>query len=69
MNIICYRKLLFIRDEIVEDRRGEATQRILAECTVSPSASAQSVPDWIRDTDLFKLAVEDGAIVEQPVHY
>jgi hypothetical protein len=32
--------------------------------TVGPSMSPQTVPDWVRDSTTFKLASQDGSVVE-----
>jgi hypothetical protein len=69
MKIIAHKKFQFVRDEILTNTHGELTQKILEQFTVSPNSTAQVVPDWIRDNDLYKLAVQDGAIESlEPVH-
>jgi hypothetical protein len=64
MKIIAKHAFVFVLDEIVTETskvsgQPEAVQKIIATCKVKPSVFPQDCPDWVKDTDLFKLAVED----------
>ena len=65
MQIISGRQFLFEKESYHKnDTTGELTRHVETNITVRAIPQAQVVPDWVKDTDLFKAAVEDGTIVE-----
>jgi hypothetical protein len=63
MQIICCKRLHFQDHEIVKNTKTDENVAVLKQqTTVAPSIHPQEVPDWIRNDDLFRLSVEDGAI-------
>src|SRR5215469_1377422 len=72
MNVISNRKFLFVKDTIVQEptltEGMTRVQKIEDTFTLEPDPQnpqrVQSVPDWVKDTDQFKNAIKDKAIVE-----
>ena len=63
MQIICKKRLHFQDHEIVLNTKTNENVAILKrQHTVAPSIHPQTVPDWIKDEELFRLSIEDGAI-------
>lgn len=55
----------FTEDEISESPLTKLqTRRIVRQIRIQPSVTAQEVPDWVKDTDLFKYGEADGNIEE-----
>jgi hypothetical protein len=68
MQIISSRRFLFEKETYTKgkDKDGNETidRGVSGRIIVAADARPQAVPDWVRDTDLFKAAVDDGTLVE-----
>jgi hypothetical protein len=67
MQIISNRRLLFQDFEYTKDEAGTILAKEKASIFVNPHTLPQIVPDWVKSTKLFELAVEDGNIIEVTV--
>lgn len=64
MQIISNKRLHFEDTEYNKNKDGELTANVKDAIIVNPSVHAQIVPDWVRESDLFKLSVDDGSVSE-----
>lgn len=65
MQITSERKLLFQLVDYKTDPKSKVINAHVKErVLVSPGPKPQIVPDWVKNDELFKLAVEDGTVSE-----
>lgn len=64
MQIICKKKLQFNDYEItINPRNKEKVAKLVRSFIASPSMRPQLVPEWVRQDDMFDLALADGSLV------
>lgn len=65
MQITSERKLLFqLVDYKTDPKTKEIRAHVKERVLVSPNPKPQIVPDWVRNDDLFKMALADGTVQE-----
>jgi hypothetical protein len=63
MQIICTKRLHFQEHEIVKNEKTDENVAIVKRSIiVAPSIHPQTVPDWIKNDDLFGLSEDDETI-------
>jgi hypothetical protein len=64
MQIVCKKRYQFIEHQITtHPRNGEQVAKVLRTFNVTPSLRPVEVPDWIRQNDLFDIAMADGSVI------
>lgn len=68
MNVICNKRFFFQDEVIGKNLNGDVVVASVKESfTLEPSKNVQQAPEWIKGTDLYKLARKDKSIVEVAV--
>lgn len=63
MQIISSRTYLFEKEVYRKEEGKEIVREVTDKIIVRAIKDPQLIPDWVAETDLFKMAVEDGCIV------